>query len=70
MTKAELLAEFRDKGRVRAPMSLFSEVVDAGQHSHHWRVIVCDSKTERDVCECSKCGVQREFACDFDEEYS
>lgn len=35
---------------------------------HIWRTVVCVS--ERDICECSICGEQREFACNFDEDMS
>lgn len=38
------------------------------EHYHHWRVIVCVD--DRDVCECTLCGKQEEFACNFDDDFS
>lgn len=54
--------------RITGGHSIHTEVKDIGPHQCHWRVVKCDGT--RDVCECSKCGLQSEFACDFDDEYS
>jgi hypothetical protein len=54
--------------RISGRYSMHEAEKDIGQHQHHWRVIKCDGS--RDVCECSKCGRQESFLCDFDDEYS
>ena len=56
--------------RVQNEYTLFTasraaDMLPCPQHS--WRVVLCDN--ECDVCECSKCGVQRSFKCDFEDEY-
>jgi hypothetical protein len=42
---------------------------DIGPHLCHWRVVKCD-RSDWDICECSKCGRQERFRCDFDDEYN
>lgn len=57
-----------DQQRVTGGHSIHEVEKDIGLHDHHWRVVKCNGK--RDVCECSKCGRQENFACDFDDEYA
>jgi hypothetical protein len=42
-----------------------------GRHEH-WRTVECGGHagSDRDIIECSRCGQQRNVACDFDEEFS
>lgn len=42
------------------------------QHKGPWRTVECGGKAgeDRDVVECAECGVQKNVACNFDEEYS
>lgn len=56
--------------RITNEYSLFkSEIVGNCPHGHaRWRTIEC--KDGRDIVECSRCGRQRECACNFDEEYA
>ncbi len=54
--------------RVTGGHSIHAEAKDIGPHQCHWRVVKCNKV--RDICECSKCGQQSEFACDFDDEYN
>jgi hypothetical protein len=54
--------------RITGGYSIHAAEIDVGPHEHHWRVVKCDG--ERDVCECSKCGKQANFACNFDDEYA
>ena len=67
-TDHALLMLHRAGQRIKPRHSIHDSVKDVGPHQCHWRVIVCGH--DRDVCECSKCGRQEEFACDFDDEYS
>lgn len=63
-----------------APYSLFAKVSPEGSEAcsrdggrHRWRCILCTTDSDgdsRDVCECTRCGEQREMACDFDEDMS
>ena len=46
--------------------SFFMKPTDV--HRHIWRTVVCVD--DRDVCECSECGEQQEFRCNFDEDFS
>lgn len=48
-------------------LSVFKSLLNDG-HQHNWRTIVCVD--DRDVCECSACGQQQEFSCNFDEDFS
>jgi hypothetical protein len=54
--------------RINSDQSLFkSEVPGKCPNGHaRWRTVQC--KDGRDVVECSRCGQQREVACNFDEE--
>jgi transcription elongation factor Elf1 len=59
--------------RIQNEHSLFPAEIPGncplGNHNKaRWRTVEC--KNGRDVIECSRCGQQREQACDFDEEYA
>ena len=59
--------------RIRGRRSIHDEAKDIGPHQHVWRVVECNSVSYisvRYIRECSKCGLQREFACDFDDDYA
>lgn len=66
----EWLEVAKQGGRVRNRLSLFGkeECPDLCQGVHNWRTIVCDGET--DVVECRRCGLQKETACNFDDEYN
>jgi hypothetical protein len=72
VTKAELVAAAGRGERIHTEHSLHraeDQTACAPGFSHRaWRVIACDN--HHDVVECSRCGVQRVTACDFDEEFS
>jgi hypothetical protein len=54
--------------RITGGSSMHAAEKDIGPHLCRWRTVKCDGV--RDICECSKCGRQQGFACDFDDEYS
>jgi hypothetical protein len=64
----EALAEFRAGRRPHCRHSLHAAETTAPDCRHHWRVIACAD--DRDLCECSRCGKQGEFACSFDDDYA
>lgn len=71
MTQTELIEKARRGERITradSPFSLFEKKEDIGQHRKNWRPIVCDN--DHDVCECSDCGEQRVFPCNFDDDMS
>jgi hypothetical protein len=35
-----------------------------------WRVVLCDSKNDTDIVECSRCGQQKRVRCNFDDDYA
>lgn len=55
-----------EQERVTGGSSIHAAEIDVGPHQHRWRTVKCDGV--RDVCECSECGRQEGFACDFDDE--
>lgn len=60
--------------RIRGGSSLHNEY-DPSKCSNRycgpWRCVdCCKRKPDTDVVECAKCGMQREEACSFDDEYS
>lgn len=71
MTQTELIHKAEKGERITksdSEYSLFSEVKNVGPHRHNWRPIVCNS--DNDVCECSDCGKQQVFKCNFDDDMS
>jgi hypothetical protein len=55
--------------RIAGGHSMHEAEKDIGPHLCHWRVVKCD-RSDWDICECSKCGRQERFRCDFDDEYN
>ena len=68
MTQNQAIEAVRRGERVKGKHSLHDAEKDAGPHHCRWRVLFCNN--EQDVCECSVCGRQDVFRCDFDEEFA
>ncbi len=72
LSEKDLIAAVRRGERIHTEHSLHAadkgDRCEAHGFYHRWRTIACDDDT--DVCECSRCGLQRLSRCNFDEEMS
>lgn len=68
MNERDQLNAFRRGVRVSGGHSLYATEQPCTAPCGFDRTLICVD--DRDVVECSKCGRQREVACNFDEEYS
>jgi hypothetical protein len=59
------------EARVKNKYTMYDKEIDIGPHNHNWRVVdCCHTYDDQDICECSKCGKQEVFSCNFDDEYN
>lgn len=59
-------------GRIVGGSSLHDQESPCVPPCGQWRTVECGGHAgeDRDIVECSKCGRQKNVACDFDEEFS